>query len=175
MRRVVAATGLPHQNLHPNRRRSTSNAPSVRKASAYIAVARMSAITILPPGFRTRKPSAIAFLRSAFDRMLCIARLETTRSKVASGNGSARMSAVSIRTRSITLRAPYYAGSRPWHCLTGQSYSRYPHLSPDPWSTCVQPPLVLRLGRTPYQVLSRRRAVECDPKYTPTRETCRAS
>jgi len=59
----VAATGFPHQNLHPNRWRSTSDAPSVRKASAYIAVARISAITILPPGLRTRKPSLIARFR----------------------------------------------------------------------------------------------------------------
>jgi hypothetical protein len=44
----VPANGLPHQNLHPSRRRSTFDAPSARKASSYIAVARMSAITIRP-------------------------------------------------------------------------------------------------------------------------------
>jgi hypothetical protein len=59
-------------------------------------VARMSAMTIRPPGFKTRKPSTMARLRSAFDRMLWIARLDTTRSKLASGYGSARMSLVSI-------------------------------------------------------------------------------
>ncbi len=102
VRRVVAATGFPHQNLHPNRWRSTFDAPSVRSASAYSPVARISAITILPPGLRTLNPSRIARFRSAFDRMLWIARLDTTRSKVASGNGSARISAVSMCTRSLT-------------------------------------------------------------------------
>jgi hypothetical protein len=34
VRRVVLANGLPHQNLHPRRRRSTFDAPSVRKASS---------------------------------------------------------------------------------------------------------------------------------------------
>ena len=33
-RSIVAANGLPHQNRHPSRRRSTFDAPSVRKASA---------------------------------------------------------------------------------------------------------------------------------------------
>lgn len=31
---IVAANGLPHQNLHPSRWRSTLEAPSVRSASA---------------------------------------------------------------------------------------------------------------------------------------------
>jgi PAS domain S-box-containing protein len=58
------------------------------------------------------------------------------------------------------------------HCPTGPSYSRYPHLSPGPWSTCVRQPSALRLGRTPYRAPPRRRTVEYDPECVPIREIC---
>jgi hypothetical protein len=66
-----------------------------------------------PPPLSTRQASATACARAAFEEMLWIARLDTTTSKVPSGNGSARMSPVSMSMRSPTLSSDAFRGHVP--------------------------------------------------------------
>ena len=70
------------KNRHPSRRRVTSFIPSLASRAWCCRVARTSAIISRPPGRSTRTASLMAFSRPACPRMLWIAILEITRSKL---------------------------------------------------------------------------------------------
>src|SRR5262245_40270022 len=92
--RYVASHGPLHHILHPRLLMSTPLKPSVLRCLQYCRVNQRSAIMSRPPGRRTRTASSIALNLPGRPLMLCIATLETTRSKLSAANGKQVMSAV---------------------------------------------------------------------------------